>query len=256
MHPTYAVDTARTVESYDCPWELWVATLSRARKGDVSWVPNLLDVYQKSQDPVLDRQCAYLIGDAAPGSMVAQIRDLIAASLIPGDAYDPQFSTDMAYVLFSGMRLGDIPLMLDIYQDGIGYEGTEIIEVYMSRLLGDVYLDGEASSLESDSNTVRKRYAQLISEYDTGDLLIWNGRPFSVPDFSRSAVADIQSISTPITWRHTFESATGIDCRAFFEGGVFQPLAAVVTVEEFLNGPELARFKPGVRYFFGHPIPE
>ena len=38
--------------------------------------------------------------------------------------------------------------------------------------------------------------------------------------------------------------------------GVIQPLATAAILEEFLESPEAAKYEDGVRYFFGHRIPD
>jgi hypothetical protein len=60
----------------------------------------------------------------------------------------------------------------------------------------------------------------------------------------------------PITFREKFEGATGIDCSPFFRGGRFQAAAAIAILEEFVSSKRSRDFREGVRYFFGHAIPE
>jgi hypothetical protein len=61
-----------------------------------------------------------------------------------------------------------------------------------------------------------------------------------------------------IEWeRMVFEATTGVSCRAFFDSnGKLQHLAATAVIEEFLDSRDAARFVPGVRYFFGHRVPD
>jgi hypothetical protein len=57
--------------------------------------------------------------------------------------------------------------------------------------------------------------------------------------------------------RMLFEAMTGVDCRTFFDqNGTVQPLAAAAILEEFLESGEAGKYEPGVRYFFGRPIPD
>jgi len=56
--------------------------------------------------------------------------------------------------------------------------------------------------------------------------------------------------------RLVLEAATGIDCAPMFnEMGNLNRLAAIAILDEFLDTDPGARFLPGRRYFFGHPIP-
>ena len=57
--------------------------------------------------------------------------------------------------------------------------------------------------------------------------------------------------------RMLLEATTGLDCRAFFnKDSGLQPLAAAAIVEEFLDSGDAKKYEPGVRYFFGHRIPD
>ena len=252
----YPVDPRRDIDSYDSPWELWVATLSRARLGNFSWVPCLLDVYNRSEDLVLDGQCVELLGDAAPSSTVSQIRESIVTKLKRAEEYDPQFAVDMSSVLFAQRRLADVPLLLKIYQDGVQFEDTDIIISYMEAILGGIYLEGGSRELVSDSESVLSRYHDLLKRYGTDEISLWEGELFTVVGFAKAMLADIVHIAAPRSLRRIFEAATGIDCRCFFKAGVFQPLAAAALLEEFIESPEDKWYEPDVRYFFGHRIPD
>jgi hypothetical protein len=256
VFPDYVPDPKRRVDSYSSPWEFWVAALARARRGDFSFVPPLLEVYNASEDPVLDRQCVSLLGDAGPAATVKQIRDSIPTALQHTDEYDPQFAADMAHVLFADLRLGNIPLLLSIYQDGIQFDETAIIVLYMESVLGEVALDGESGALQSDSQLVLDRVAALRQEYGTDEVRLWYGKPYSVPKFARLFLSTIDTISAPIMWRELFEAATGVDCRPFFNNDDFQPLTAAAMIEEFLDTAAADEFEEGVRYFFRHRIPD
>jgi hypothetical protein len=56
--------------------------------------------------------------------------------------------------------------------------------------------------------------------------------------------------------RRRFEASTGIDCHDFYVEQGFQPLSAARIAEDFLNGPQAAKYEEGCRYFFGHLIPD
>ena len=250
----YSVDPNRKPDSYASPWELWVATLARARTGDFSWVPKLLDLYLRSEDYVLKAQCADLLADAAPTTTVARIRESVAAKLIRGDRYDPQFAVDMSQVLFANMRLSDVQLLLATYQGGAQFEDTEIIISYLEYILGGIELKGGVGNLASDSELVMRRVEQLADRSGSDAVRLWQGEPFSVAGFAKNWLET--SVPDPITMRRSFEATTGIDCRPFFENEEFQPLVAAATLEDFVESPATAMYEVGVRYFFGHRIPD
>jgi hypothetical protein len=54
-----------------------------------------------------------------------------------------------------------------------------------------------------------------------------------------------------------FEAATGVNCTNLFNAkDRLHRLGVVAVLEEFLEGESPSRFAPGIRYFFGHPIPD
>ncbi len=54
-----------------------------------------------------------------------------------------------------------------------------------------------------------------------------------------------------------FAATTGVDCRDFFDGeGRLRHLTAAALLEAYLASGAVERFEPGVRYFFGHRIPD
>jgi hypothetical protein len=53
------------------------------------------------------------------------------------------------------------------------------------------------------------------------------------------------------------EANTGLDCRGFYDRDfMLRPLAAAAIVEDFVESGEANKYLPGVRYFFGHRIPD
>ncbi len=55
--------------------------------------------------------------------------------------------------------------------------------------------------------------------------------------------------------REKFEASTGINCSGFYNNKQFQPLAATAVLEEFLESVDPQKYREGMRYFFGHPVP-
>lgn len=54
-----------------------------------------------------------------------------------------------------------------------------------------------------------------------------------------------------------FRAMTGVDCRdVYTRDGSLQPLTTAAVLEDWLDSGAAAHFQPGVRYFFGHRIPE
>lgn len=55
----------------------------------------------------------------------------------------------------------------------------------------------------------------------------------------------------------SFRAMTGLDCRdVYTKEGALQRLTTAAILEDWLDSGEAERFEPGVRYFFGHRIPD
>jgi len=252
----YSVDPTRGAESYKSPWELWVATLARAQQGNFSWVPYLYDVYNDSDDYVLDGLCLNLLGDAAPASTVTHIRESTLMKLDAEEECDPQFLMDMSRVLFAQRRLADVPLLLRIYERVAVYKDRVPVDTYIEDILGGTFFEGGFHNLESNCESVKRRYLELTREYGSDEISLWQGTPFTIHRFAQWMVANIDNVAMQYIGRRIFEANTGIDCRPFFRNEEFQPLAAAAILEGFLASPAAEKFKLDSRYFFSHPLPD
>ena len=192
--PDYMVDLSRESDSYGSVWEFWVAVLERAKQGDFSWAPNLLHVYNRSEDYVLASQCVTLLGDAAPETKVTEIRESVIDKLVPGSK-DYTFVFDMSKVLFAQKKLADIPLLLNIYQDCIRFKENEAILIYIESILGGIYLAGGIDALESDSELVSQRYDDLLDKYGTTEVALWRGEPFTVIRLAKASITNIDQVT-------------------------------------------------------------
>ncbi|QRK11042.1 hypothetical protein JQX13_13790 [Archangium violaceum] len=107
---------------------------------------------------------------------------------------------------------------------------------------------------------VLERYEELKRKFGTDQVILLHGERFSVVSVARRLLrslngSDFERAKRPF-YRRRFEASTGIDCSPFYKDGEFQPLTAAAILEDFLESPEAARYEEGVRYFFGHRIPE
>ena len=97
---------------------------------------------------------------------------------------------------------------------------------------------------------------RLVNNLGGADTLVFQGEQFGVIKFTRFLLDRIRRPYFRSVLRHKFEALTGVDCTAFYKNGIFQPLSAAAVIEEFLDSPAAGAYEPGVRYFFGHRIPD
>jgi hypothetical protein len=184
-------------------------------------------------------------------------------------------------ILSESLGLWTIPIISDIYRQIPGTSTKLAVEVLFSQMLederGPIYkgpeetpkLEPEVGPLsdtivvrheEAYLTLVRDTAAALATEYGLKDVSpICEGRPFSLIAFARrllDRIAEGRDTDRIERGRFLFEANTGIDCRGYYLEGRLQPLVAAGIVEDFLESPEAETFEPGVRYFFGHRIPD
>lgn len=105
---------------------------------------------------------------------------------------------------------------------------------------------------------VQSKYDEMVTQYGTDQVVVWNGKIFSVVNFAKDLLNKIRSnvVRSYIDDRQKFEASTGIDCSAFFFDFEPQRLNIAATLEKFLKTSEIDNYEDGVRYFFGHRIPD
>jgi len=235
-------------------WRTWMIVFERAKHGRFDGIDVLLDLYANSSDPVLQELCVTLLGDAAPDStFVSVIHELEN----PANPTLFEISLDYCDALAARGRLGDVPLILKVYQSKIEVQDADIFPLLLSDILGSDELADETAfaSLDHYSSAVRQRYDTVVRELGSVDLYVYKGRIFSVIDAARYILDCIRGARFSSGMRRKFEACTGIDCSGFYKGGRFQPLSAAAILETFLASDTAARYENGVRYFFGHRIP-
>lgn len=130
--------------------------------------------------------------------------------------------------------------------------------------------DPDASPLLSESQPYQDDagYADLVTQRADalragsagGNVFFAEGEPIQILSIARRL---LDRIRDPDASRARIEQGwvlfgamSGIDCRDFFDReGHLRPLSAAAILEDFIQSGAAERFEPGVRYFFGRPIP-
>ena len=258
--PTPIADPEQSKDSQKKSWILVEDILAKARSGDFRSVPQLIEIYNQVQGHLQD-VCIEILGDAGHRKCFEEmmqwlrhpLRDIIKAA-------------DYSKALLTWGNLSAIPCVLDQYLQLYMFEEQATIPFMLSDLLeknsGPVGTSPEHNdkSVEKYLEIVEARYRELVECFKTKDVVIYKGALFGVVPFTRVILNNLgnshRERGFQILFRQKFEASTGINCSDFFQNGVFQPLTAVSIVQEFLESPEAEKYEDGIRYFFGHRIPD
>jgi hypothetical protein len=237
-------------------WQALRAAFLKARTGDFSLMRSLMSHYDPAGDYRLNYQLTLLFGDAAPSTAI----DRLARALDnPADPNDYEVATNYCEVLKARGRIGDIPRMLDALERFKWSEDAHIIGVFIKELIEP--LPGELKNFDEFEAFEQFRSYILLRCEEIGpklgpEQLAFRGERFSLTRLAQLALEALRRPYFSIEWRRKFEANTGIDCRPFYKNENLQPLAAAAILEDFLDSGEAEKYEPGVRYFFGHRIPD
>ncbi len=217
-------------------------------------MPSVIPLCLQTEDPVLGQLASYLLGDAGTFSCFQTIIEELCAAENPGIILD--FCRALH---FRGM-LSDVPIILQAYERISMFNDADIIPVWLSNLLepeDDVLSEPEKfDDVKDYSAAVMDRYRQLSNDFGTDQVLVFREGRFGVVGQAKYILRRVGEPFVRGELRHRFEASTGVNCSSFYKKGVIQPLAAAALLEEFLESPEAEKYEEGVRYFFGHRIPE
>jgi hypothetical protein len=265
--PTPANDPARAGDPNAGLWVQLEAVVTQAKGGDFAGTSQLPGLYREAiarSDWVLAYVCVKVLGDTGPGPLLRQLQQ----QLLDVPRGDPKKAFDFCRVLAAWGKLSAVPVLIEQYEEHAMVQDFEVLPIQLSWLLepewGPVCLDHPTryaeEKVEDYCAFVTGVYRQLKQDLGTDDTFVFHGQRFGVVSLARLLQDRLgfdhyRAAFWPL-FRRKFEAATGIDCSVFFKDRSFQPLTAAAMVEEFLESPEASRYQEGVRYFFGHPLPD
>jgi hypothetical protein len=265
----------------DNPWIVLAAVVERAKQGDHGEVDRLLPLAQQTEPFALDRVALLSFADVAPWHSLQFIERVLL-----GDDADARVNGAEAAAMSGALKL--VPAMLSAWRRASSGLDHEMIGFAISDLLegsGGPIADHAGNfnaprptgppppGMDPDSwrllverppnpaspfpGFVEEAHSRLEKTLGA-EAVVWQGRLMDVVELAREFLAEVKSPEPHnfIDFRHRFESYTGIDCRKFYFAMEPQRLQMAAVLEDFLASPEAARYQPGRRYFFGHPIPE
>lgn len=239
-------------------WITLAAILRRAQRGDFAPLEYLPAMIRDDAPPSFVASCLWLLGDAAPSALAARL----SAFMQPGrPTYTRVKACDAA--LHAGI-ISLAPAMLHTWATIVPRERA-LISVYLSDLLGDE--GGSISAYDDfyDEEAYRLHVTRVTEKIDRDfpKMSIFRGEPISLDSIlhamfealrSEEEVDNIQPEFSLL--RHRLEAMTGWCFSEAYRDEVLQPLAAAAVVEECWETCRAKNYEPGVRYFFGHRIPD
>lgn len=242
-------------------WGELSRVLIQCQQGNFTELQKVASIFLRSRDIAVVDACAMFLGYAAPRSLLRTVTRTVLGLPRPS-LEDRGFLTKM----LGGCReLWVVPILVRILAEYGGLDQNHSIPWVVSELLEEEWEDGPLFMAEMST----KEYIHLVSERlsvieticPSQDVAIRMGRILSVKEIAQI----LEQLLIPEKYgeddipehRVPFEAYTGIACGACLdERGRMLPLCLRAQVDSFLDGRHALRFTPGVRYFFGHRVPE
>lgn len=257
------------------PWIVLAALIQRAKQGDFSNMAHIFKYLRLSEgDGAYWHACLITLAHAAPSSVLKQLLNEFHSEIWEKrDLLKIEYVVD---ILSQSLRLWIVPILLNIFLEiGDRKEIDEIDEYednpslilipdYLSQLLEEEYASiAEAESFDSDEEYreyVTQTYEQKCREMGSPEVAILKGKLFTIRSVAEQLLTKVMAVQVDALEvakeRMLFEATTGVNCNAFFVDFKIQRLAAASILEEFLESSYAEQYEPGVRYFFGHRIPD
>jgi hypothetical protein len=270
----------------DDPIVVISATLLQARAGNFEVFDHLLRLLRHNTNADVWNACSNLLAYAAPSSVLRKLLALFHEELYV--ARDGATQQSCCQILAASKLAWAVPVILDIFSLVKDRNRFGTMPFYLSLLLemergpiaegpppvikqtaGEQPLDHlfDEDQIEYDElgyrNAVLGKFTELLppeAESEARDIAILEGEHLSLTRVAENLLrrlAEKKDIEEVEVARMTLEAATGINCSAFYKPqGRLHPLTAAALVEDFLEGGKAAQYEDGVRYFFGHRIPD
>ncbi len=238
------------------------------KSGQFRRVEQLLEIYRRVESGTLRATIERLLGDAGTRSCFKQMSEELQADKKKAKDKVALYSyRDKAVHYCDAFQawglLDTVPVILEHYLTLRLAEIKELgaFPIILSFLLEDdwglISDEPPDDSLEEYLGLVMERYEGLCAQFGGGSVLVFGGEYSSVQYIASRLCNGVgREHRDAARLRRRFEASTGIDCHDFYVEQGFQPLSAARIAEDFLNGPQAAKYEEGCRYFFGHPIPD
>jgi hypothetical protein len=263
------------------PWVVIASVVERAKRGDHSEVSRLCEFFERHQPVALGRIALLVFADTAPGGSLHRLGDALRSA----DPRTRVFAAEAA-ALTGSLRL--IPDMLEAWErartlndhEAIGFALSEVLESKPSPIAESVGSYDLAPPEQPVSPAAAAAYKAMVAAYGDVDppelpqhvrdalrtheaahganAVLWKGVLYEIRAVAQELLDIARGQRTHVIYnlRHRFEAFTGIDCRPMLHALRLQPLSIATIIEQFELSGEVSKYRAGVRYFWGHSIPD
>lgn len=243
--------------------------LLSCQNGDFSFLEMLSPILRRNDGYTVWTSCIHIVSYAGTWQDVKEFSSSISnignsdsekhfQAVLFGNSNDRRAISELISLYFE-TNYGDTLSQIRAY---ISYQLESANDILFDGI-EDPYDEEQPPSIEDRelyAKLVRDRFDEVTLRLPRSETPLFEGSEYSVLGVADSLRQQIAAGSEPderlFRTKMVFEAATGADCSRFYDDiGRFNRLAAMATVEEFFDRDDLHKFRPGQRYFFGHPIP-
>ena len=261
------------------PEDVICSVLAYAQQGQFAPCSRLLDLMAQHDDADVWGSCSTLLSFAAPRSVLQQLVGL-------AERLRTERGTD-APLQWAGETLARsheswvVPVVLRLFEQIQAYEQYMSIPVYLSLLLEDEpaeidagprrlrdpeepdwYEPPPAWDVPEYVRMVEERHSEIVATLPAPDhSCLFDGELLTLRQVATRTLDRVNRASESqlriAQARMLLEAYTGEDFSGFYDEDRHRllPLHASARLEAFLQSNLPDRYRPGVRCFFGHPVP-
>ncbi|MFP2959953.1 hypothetical protein ACLEPN_19490 [Myxococcus sp. 1LA] len=277
--PPSDVADLRHLTSKD-PWHVVACVMANLQKGRFDVSRRLVGLMHEARDADVWNACATLLSYAAPYSVIRELEASSETLLEPRRS--PYTRRYFCEILACSAGAWGVPHLIRHYRELKDRRVEAEVEYYISQVLetepGPI---ARGPRVLWESNGLPPPFEESLPVLLTDEYIdmlekVFQGLVFSQKIYEKEALVEgerlnirnvaqrlLQRVQTGAhrdrieDGRMLLEATTGLNCRAFFDdSGRLQNLTAAVIVEEFLERGDADKYELGVRYFFGHRIPD
>ncbi|EDM81683.1 hypothetical protein PPSIR1_22239 [Plesiocystis pacifica SIR-1] len=240
-------------------WRLLQRHLKSLAAGEFGELNELISLARGSSSGMMRECFLYLLTDAGTPSALRALADDAL------DSVHPEYPAQVAQALAQTGMLQFMPDVLELYarrHDGGTF--ATALPLMVSQVLEPAW--GPLSDWDEHDDDGELYCAKVeaflpgfIDRIGSPSATALYGQLFGVRYLAESFIDLLGDWDRRGEWprlRQSFEGSTGIDLSPGYQDRHANPLKIRAILEDFLESPEAERYEHGVRYFWGHRIPD
>jgi hypothetical protein len=116
-------------------WKHWAHTFDRAKQGDFTGTPSLVDTFFSTENRLLQDACCRLLGDAGSTEAIHKAAALLRSRFANLDPIGGDDALDLSNALGVHGQLLCVPEILRIFEWNLGIPDSKIFAHHLSRML-------------------------------------------------------------------------------------------------------------------------